>query len=696
MDRSLGSAREFAVRSLLLALLVGQTAAVPPEGPAPEETFEGWMERRAESLAARALAQLEMGNKAAAQRDAYDAVASSRTSAVARRALILASLELRDHEAAAAHAEVLLHLRPDDGEAHAFLARARLEQGRGEEALAEVRQARRLGVERPWFERVEALARREAWIDRGFWTVAGMALFLAAGLLLLYGLGTLLSGREVGKLSSAQLPLLRGEQTPSERAAGRLYQAVLWFGTALFYVSIPIMVLLSLASGGVLLYAVLQLPRMPIQLALGALLIALGGAWAVVRGLFLPRVQQEDGRRLTREEEPCLFELLREVSQVATAGMVDKVHLEPGSAIGVRESGGPLRVLLGRGERVLHLGFAALPGLTLSELKAILAHEHGHFSHGETRLTPFISRTAQSMASMARRMAGLGMAVVALSPVFWFLRLFLAVYVRVTAAHSRRRELLADRAAALAYGGDTFGRALGRYVELSDTFERVGYAVLVALREVGRPCRDLYRCALAAHEVVPPRLRALRAREGLHRVATEMDSHPPPDERIARVAGLPARRPPEPEPALSAFRDPEALARELTGELVSRVDAVRAARGARRPPQVAATQADEASLAAALSLHAAALELRERREPGSEDVLREAVERLERAAGALDPVLVEPLLDLSRSHARKGQRAEAGRTLERALHILEARGSDAQERAGEIREMLRSLEAEAA
>jgi hypothetical protein len=294
---------------------------------------------------------------------------------------------------------------------------------------------------------------------------------------------------------------------------------------------------------------------------------------------------------------------------------------------------------------------------------------------------------------MAQRMAGLGVTVVLLSPVYWFLRLFAAVYLRVTAAHSRRRELLADRAAALAYGGDTFGRALERYVELSDTFERSGYAIAVALREVGRPCRNLYRCVLAAHQVVPPRLRALRAREGVHRVATELDSHPPPYERIARVAGLPAQRPPEEESALGVFRDPDALARELTAGLVSRVDAVLAARGVRRLAEVPAAPGDETALAAALSLHSAALELRERREPGAEDVLRDAVERLERAAGAGDPVLVEPLLDLSRSHASKGERAKAERTLERALRILESRGTGAQERAGEVREMLRSLEA---
>jgi len=689
---------DLAVRSLVLALIAGQAALLPPEG-APQ-TSAGWLERgrellqashprdardafdqaagraetedeRAEALAERALAQLQLGSKAAAQQDAYDAVASSHANVTARRALATVSMDLKDHETAAVHAEVLVELTPDDGDAHALLASAYLELDRNAEAL------------------VEARAARDAWIRRGWWVVAGMAIFLAAGLVLLSSLGSLLSNHEVGKLSHAQLGLLQSQETPSERAAGRLYQVVLWFGTALFYVSIPMMVALSLVFGGVLLYAVFQLPRVPVLLALGALLIALGSAWAVVRSLFLPRPRQEEGRRLTPEEEPRLFAALAEVAQVAASGMVDRVHLEANHVIGVGETGGLWRVLAGRGERVLHLGFAAVPGLTLDELKAILAHEFGHFSHGETRLTPFIHRTTQTMGSMARRMANLGALVVVLSPVYWFLHLFAAIYLQVTAAHSRRRELLADRAAALAYGGDTFGRALQRYVELSDTFDRAALGILEGLREAGHPCRDLYRCVLAAHEVVPPRLRALREKEGVHRLGQALDSHPPPDERISRVAGLPAQRPPEPGPAISLFRDPDAVARELTAEL----DARTAARRVRSLAEAAAPPQDEANLGAALSLHGAAMELRMRHEPGAEDVLRDAVERLERAAGAGNPVLVEPLLELYRSHARKGERAKAERALERALHILEAGGTGAGERAGEIREMLKSLEA---
>jgi Zn-dependent protease with chaperone function len=116
-------------------------------------------------------------------------------------------------------------------------------------------------------------------------------------------------------------------------------------------------------------------------------------------------------------------------------------------------------VLLGRGERVLHLGFWTLFDLDKSELKAILAHEYGHFSHGETRLTPVIARIKNTAVQMLMRTARMGGAML-LNPAYWYLRFYVKAFFAATGGHSRRKEILADRAAALAYGGDVFGRAL--------------------------------------------------------------------------------------------------------------------------------------------------------------------------------------------------------------------------------------------
>jgi hypothetical protein len=69
----------------------------------------------------------------------------------------------------------------------------------------------------------------------------------------------------------------------------------MWAGTILFYVSVPLMIILTLAVGGGLLFVILQLPRIPVQLLLIALVVAVGGAWSIVRGLFLVDAQRGAG-----------------------------------------------------------------------------------------------------------------------------------------------------------------------------------------------------------------------------------------------------------------------------------------------------------------------------------------------------------------------------------------------------------------
>src|SRR5256885_15573041 len=104
--------------------------------------------------------------------------------------------------------------------------------------------------------------------------------------------------------------------------------------------------------------------------------------------------------------------------------MVDRVYLEPDAGVGVRETGGALRILLGGGTRVLHLGWAAVRACDVSALKSVLAHEYGHFSHGETRLIPVVGRIQGSLIGILQRMAQLG-GIVKLNPVWWYLRLYL-------------------------------------------------------------------------------------------------------------------------------------------------------------------------------------------------------------------------------------------------------------------------------
>lgn len=486
----------------------------------------------------------------------------------------------------------------------------------------------------------------------------GMVLFLGLSLL-----GTWAAGRA---LSSVQLERLGGSP---ERRVDRLYSAVLWYASLLFYVAVPMLLALTLVMTAGLVYALLQLRGVSMQLLATVGILGLGGLVAILRGLFVRPSEPDEGRPLTPSEAPGLFLALAEVAEVAGARRVDRVLLFAGAAVSVREAGGRLQVLLGRGERILHLGLGAVRGLTVSELKAVLAHEYGHFSHGETRLTPIIGRIQSQVLRTLDGLKQLGWSV--FNPVAWFLRAYFFVYLQVTAGHSRRRELLADRVSARTYGGETFARALLKSVEAGDTFHR-GLAVAAGLREAGRPTKDLYRTVDATARTTPVSLRALRQEELFSRPVDAYDSHPPPSERVQRVEGLAGQRPVEDTSALTLFTDPERLAQELGGDVLTHLDNALTGQGIPAGEPVPATDAEQERLAEAIALHQAALALAERNHPDALRLLQESLSRLEEAFGAGDAFLVVPLVSLARQHAQREQPEKARAALQRAIDISQA------------------------
>jgi Zn-dependent protease with chaperone function len=561
-----------------------------------------------------------------------------------------------------------IRVQPENPDAHLLLARILSAQGNVAQSRREIAVAAAQHASPAALEDADSGNRR---LERRalIWEVPiGMVLALGLGVLLLYAAGGALSAIDMRSLSGAAT--LHGETTASERLIHRLYLCALWFGTVFFYLSVPGMVVISLVTGLGLIYLMFAyMSQIPIKLVLLLLLLALGGTWAVLRSLFLRMQEPEDGLLLSEAEEPQLFEALREVSEVAGTRMVDRVYLELGAMAAVRESGGALQVLAGRGKRVLHLGFWTLFGLDQSELKAILAHEYGHFSHGETRLTPVIGRIQGTLVQMLSRMASLGR-IVWLNPVYWYLHAYLRAFFTTTASHSRRKELLADRAAALAYGGDVFGRALRSVVEAGLVFDRYAGAVASLLRKSGRPCNEIYRALAAARAVEPPALQAERTRGALEHPPGKYDSHPPPADRIARVAGVSGQRTHEAAPALSLLSDPDATARVLAERIRTNVDQNLARDGIKIPDPVEMAPEAQAWFAEGLALHAAAAELEERKDPESDSFLIKAADRLGAALGDADPLLVPVLSGIARVHERNGRATDARIAANRGLQIL--------------------------
>ena len=546
--------------------------------------------------------------------------------------------------------EALVREDPQNGGWQADLAGVRWMAGDHPAAMEALKRAKALGATRPYFERFETESRRERWIRTGgLWfggSLMAISLWLAA---------VAIAARLLSRASLQTPAAVDGRRTATGSWIERASDLVVWAAVVLLVVAMPVLLVSTMALGVGLVWGMLKLHTIVPVLILGAGLGVLGAIWGVLRAVFL-RLGVLTGRVLRREDEPRLFALLDEVAAVASSDPVREVVLEPEAVVGVLERGSTLIVLLGRGRRVLQLGYAALQQLTVGELRSVLAHEYGHFSHGETRLLPLIRRTEVVSVLMLRGTARGGW-VAYLNPAFWFLRAYVNVFLRLTRAQGRRRELLADRVSALAYGGETFGRALSKVGHAHQDFMRA-VAVLGGLQAMGYPPEGLYRIqALKSRDLPAPLRRTLDSDE----VPDEFDSHPPPAERIERVRDIQGKVPDDSTPAVELLREPGRTAIDLTAEMLRRVSF--------SFPQLPAAVRPAEEVANALSRLLDADELAARDPREALPFVESSVAEASQALGPEHPFLQSHLRKLADLRQANGDQAGADAAITQARRI---------------------------
>jgi heat shock protein HtpX len=149
--------------------------------------------------------------------------------------------------------------------------------------------------------------------------------------------------------------------------------------------------------------------------------------------------------------------LARHLGEIAAAlkePMPSEVYLIADANAFVAETGG----LMGQGtRRVMGLGLPLLQMLTISQFRAVLAHEFAHYYAGDTRLGPWVYNTR---ATILRVYENLGKKSDALSILarWWVvampymllmgaMRLYWTLFMRVTQSISRRQEYRSDELA---------------------------------------------------------------------------------------------------------------------------------------------------------------------------------------------------------------------------------------------------------
>ncbi|MCF6525011.1 M48 family metalloprotease [Streptomyces sp. JJ36] len=292
----------------------------------------------------------------------------------------------------------------------------------------------------------------------------------------------------------------------------------------------------------------------------------------IVKGMFAlrpPEDEEPDGIRVTEDQEPALWALVRSLAEQTGTRAPDEIYLVPEVNAAVSEES---RLLgLRPGKRRLLVGLPLLTGLDEAQLTSVLAHEFGHYSNHDTRLSAITRRgwtqVVRTVAALQERSnkkrsaeeakqekkqaarvakgkkarevdagaAGLTYRLAALP-----FKGYGHLYLRATRGTMRRQEYAADLAAARIAGRDATASALREIPLLSSAFGFYmdSYATLGARAGLLPPRGEVFgglRHLLAARSAELDELRRGVPEED----PSPYDTHPPIADRVARIEQLP-------------------------------------------------------------------------------------------------------------------------------------------------------------
>ena len=238
-----------------------------------------------------------------------------------------------------------------------------------------------------------------------------------------------------------------------------------------------------------------------------------------------PRPFAAPGPMLNPAGQPRLFTVLQGVASAVGEAMPADVYVTPDMNAGVLQRGR---------RRVMVLGLPLMQVMTVAQMRAVVAHEFGHYHGGDTRLGPWIYRTREAIERTQR--VGTGQLALLRLPFILYGRMFM----RVTQAVSRRQELAADELAARTVGAAPMIEGLQALARGSIAWNAYWKQEVVPLIEAGfqPPLAEGFARFLAEPDL------AGRISEAADRMLAQQktdpyDSHPPDAERIAALSALP-------------------------------------------------------------------------------------------------------------------------------------------------------------
>ncbi|MYS82827.1 M48 family metalloprotease [Embleya scabrispora] len=294
-----------------------------------------------------------------------------------------------------------------------------------------------------------------------------------------------------------------------------------------------------------------------------------------------PTFTDEGSVPLTPEQAPLLWSTTRQLADAVGTSPPTEIRLVAEVNAAVTEEAWLLGLVGGR--RRLYLGLPLVLGLTHDELRAVIAHELGHYAGRHTRLLAITHRSRESLREVLRRLELAARVASHTAAFVWVLRRFFIGYTKcfdlLTLAMGRRQEFEADAVAARVAVPPAAGpsatvdgrgvvvdalRALGA---LTASWDRLIADYVAPGREHGivpeRPF-DLFAAMLddVAHRAIVDQVKMSPPEPK----RTPWDTHPSLARRIAALGGASGRHGGPGRPAVALLGDWDLSARRLWGK----------------------------------------------------------------------------------------------------------------------------------
>ncbi|WP_405535596.1 M48 family metallopeptidase [Streptomyces sp. NBC_00075] len=334
-----------------------------------------------------------------------------------------------------------------------------------------------------------------------------------------------------------------------------------------FYL-LGVLLLAVLAGADYLLFA-----HTPAAVATKLAVVSVLLAIPLVRGLLMlrtPKGEEPSGLPVTEADEPELWRTVRELADQVGTRAPSRIVLMGDTNAAVSEDARLLGLF--PGPRRLYLGVPLMQGLTEAQLRAVLAHELGHYAGSDTRLAALTLRgrvqllrtirnfeeragstEARERARQERKNAraeakgketrevDTGRAGVTYRAMARIYTAYAKLYLRATLADSRRQEYAADASAARIAGRDATASALREIPVLEGAFGFYVrcYATLGSEARLLPPPGEVFGGfgrMLSARQLELAGLRSELPTEP----TSPYDSHPPIADRVRRIELLPA------------------------------------------------------------------------------------------------------------------------------------------------------------